>query len=327
MTKNRKEGYGERIRRLLARGPVFAPGTFYPFGALQIKAAGFEACYVSGAAVSNSLGLIDEGYISREAMVWIVRRILKVADMPLVVDCDTGLLPEFKLNRLWELRQSMDEDAFIKLCLSRSDLVAGNDGFAVAETVKAMEKAGVAAIHIEDQDWCWKRCGHLDGKHLISVGDMQKKIREAVRARRGGMLIIARTDARAVEGFEGAAARARAYREAGADIIFPEALETLEEFRRFRQEVPDILLMANLVEQGKTTASLTAQDLAQAGYSLIIFPATGTRMMFYAFREFLDDIRTNGTSWRSVASGRLISRSRVNEFLKTHSRPYRRNEP
>jgi isocitrate lyase len=106
-----------------------------------------------------------------------------VADIPLVVDCDKGLLPEFKLKRLWERRKSMDEDAFIKLCLERNDLVAGDDKYAVSETAKAMEKAGAAAIHIEDQDWCWKRCGHLDAKRLVSSEDMCEKIRKACRAR------------------------------------------------------------------------------------------------------------------------------------------------
>jgi methylisocitrate lyase len=135
-------------------------------------------------------------------------------------------------------------------------------------------------------------------------------------------MVIARTDARAQEGMDGAVRRALAYKEAGADAIFPEALETLDEFREFRGRVPDIPLMANLAEQGKTSQSITARDLTGAGYSMILFPATGARMMAYSFAEFLEEIKTQGTTRRIVEEGRLISRTRLNETIREHSKAY-----
>lgn len=326
MDKERTKSYASYFRNLVETGTVLLPGTFYPLGALQVKNAGFPACYISGAAVSNGLGLLDEGYVSREDMVWIAQKILKVANLPLVVDCDTGLMPNFQIQELWKIRRSTDEKSFIDFCLRRPNPLL-DDAFAVPETVKALEKIGVAAIHIEDQDWCWKRCGHLDGKWLVSPEDMCEKIRKACRARKNpDFMIIARTDARGVtqEGFEGAVRRALAYKEAGADAIFPEALENIEEFREFRRRVSDIPLMANLAEQGKTSQALTGQDLIDAGYSMILFPATGARMMAYAFEEFLEEIKERGTTRRFVEEGRLISRSRLNETIRDHSRAYRK---
>lgn len=325
MNKKRTNSYASYFRNLVETGDVLLPGTFYPLGALQVKSAGFPACYISGAAVSNSLGLLDEGYVSREDMVWIVQKILKVADLPLVVDCDTGLMPNFQIQELWKIRRSTDEKAFIDFCLRRPNPLL-DDAFAVPETVKALEKAGVAAIHIEDQDWSRKRCGHLDGKWLVSPEDMCEKIRKACRTRKNpAFMIIARTDARAVEGLDGAVRRALAYKEVGADAIFPEALETLDEFREFRRRVQDIPLMANLAEQGKTSKVLTGQDLADAGYSMVLFPATGARMIAYAFEEFLEEIKFQGTTRRFVEEERLISRSRLNEIIRGHSRAYRKN--
>ena len=140
--------YPARFRELLMAGPLLLPGTFYPFGALQIKAQGFSACYISGAAVSNSLGFVDEGRVSLERMESIVKDILHVADLPLVVDCDTGLLSAEKLELLLRHRRSSTEEEFIKFY--RKICSMPDDEFSVAETVRALEKAGVAAIHIED---------------------------------------------------------------------------------------------------------------------------------------------------------------------------------
>jgi methylisocitrate lyase len=324
MSKEFAKSYASQFRSLVESRPVFLPGTFYPLGAIQIQNAGFPACYISGAAVSNSLGLLDEGYVSREDVAWIVQKILKVADLPLIVDCDTGLMPNFQIQELWRIRNSTDEKSFIDFCLRRPNPFL-DDAFAVPETVKALEKLGVAAIHIEDQDWCWKRCGHLDAKQLVLMEEMVEKIRKACRARKNpDFMVIARTDARAVEGLDGAIRRALAYKEAGADAIFPEALETLDEFREFRRRVPDILLMANLAEQGKTSQSITAQELTGAGYSMILFPATGARMMAYSFAEFLEEIKAQGTTRRFVEEGRLIPRGRLNEIIHEHSKTYRK---
>ena len=137
-------------------------------------------------------------------------------------------------------------------------------------------------------------------------------------------MIIARTDAREVESLQGAIERAEAYKRAGADAIFPEALKTREEFEEFRRKVPNIPLMANLAEQGKTSASLTAQNLIDAGYSMILFPATGTRAMFDAHRRVLDQIEKHGTARRIVRQKRLMPRGEVDDFLRKNSRVYHR---
>lgn len=304
-----------RLRNLLKQGPVFLPGTFYPFGALQIQAAGFDACYISGAALSNSFGLLDEGFVSRDEVVWTVRTIRRVCDLPLVVDCDTGLLPYWRVNELASWRR-IDEQAFTQFCLTNSHL----DIEAIAPTVEDLEKVGVAAIHIEDQHWYWKRCGHLEGKQVILPKDMAEKIRIAVKVRQDpNFMIIARTDARAPEGLDRAIERANIYLAAGADAIFPEALGSEEEFAQFRAAIPrHILLVANLAEQGMTPATISAGRLVELGYQMILFPVTGTRAMFKAFRDILDDIRKYGKV-RNVEK-KVMSRMKVNDLLRSHSR-------
>jgi len=319
--KTSTESRASRFKRSVVEGPVLLPGTFYPFGALQIQAQGFEACYVSGAAVSNSLGFVDEGYVSREDMVRIVRDIHRVSDLPLLVDCDTGLLPRWKLKTLWARRRLSTPEAFVEFCMKGSSVYG--DKYAVSETVKALEKEGVAAVQLEDQDWCWKRCGHVEGKRLVSADKMVERLQEARRARKNrDLMIIARTDARQPEGFEAVVRRALVYKDAGVDAIFPEALETLEEFTEFRRLVPDIPLVGNLAEQGKTDSSITAQDLIDVGYNIILFPATATRAMFLAFEAVLTEIQEQGTVRQLADDECLIPRSEVDEFLRTHSRMY-----
>lgn len=292
------------LRMLLKQKPIAVPGTFFPFGALQAQAAGFEACYVSGAALSTSLGMLDEGYVSREDAASLVRNITQVANIPVIVDCDTGL---FSRQQLDKIRKQPEQNT--------------NSVSAVSRTVRALETAGAAAMHIEDQDWDFKRCGHLDGKQVVPQEYMVRMIRAAVRARKNpDFMIIARTDAKAVEGMEGAIKRALAYVEAGADAIFPEALESIDEFQLFRAEVPDVLLVANLAEQGKTPEWIRAENLFYIGYRIVLFPATGTRAMYKTHADVLGHLRKEGRAENIVRENRILSRTYVNDFIQKHSK-------
>ena len=299
----------QTLIKILKERSLAVPGTFFPLGALQIQEAGFGACYISGAAFSSSLGMLDEGYIPRIEMAALIKSITRVTSIPLIVDCDTGLLSKHEIAKL---RKQPDSKV--------------NEISAITRTVKALEKAGAAAIHIEDQDWHFKRCGHLDGKQVVPAEDMKRKIRAAVKERENpDFMIIARTDARAVEGMEGAIKRALAYIEAGADAIFPEALESLEEFEVFREEVPDVLLVANLAEQGKTPEWIRAETLFHIGYRIILFPATGTRAMYKAHRDVLSDLQREGSVEEIVRENRILSRTAVNRFIEKYSKLHNQN--
>lgn len=299
-----------KLRRLLIEQKhIVAPGAFFPLMALQIEAAGFGACYVSGAAFSTSLGMLDEGYISREEMTSLVGSITRVSDIPIIVDCDTGLLSGRQISLI-----RINPESRV------------NETAAVTQTVKALEKAGAAAIQIEDQDWRFKRCGHLEDKQLIPARKMKLKIRAAVRARDNpDFMIIARTDARAVEGLRGAIERARVYKNAGADAIFPEALESLKEFEIFRTWTDCVPLIANLAEQGKTPSWIRAGTLFALGYSIVLFPATGTRAMHKTHADYLADIEREGRMQEIVKQNRIISRNAVNEFIIKYSKLHNQN--
>jgi len=299
----------QTLTETLKERPLAVPGTFFPLGALQIQEAGFGACYISGAAFSSSLGMLDEGYISREDAVNLIRSITQVANIPVIVDCDTGL---FSRQQLDKIRKQPEQN---------TDSVS-----AVSRTVRALEAAGAAAIHIEDQDWDFKRCGHLDGKQMVPQEYMVRMIRAAVRAKKNpDFMIIARTDARAIKGMNGAVERALAYVNAGADAIFPEALESLEEFEIFREEVPDVLLVANLAEQGKTPSWIHAESLFHIGYRIVLFPATGTRAMYKAHKDVLSDLQREGRVEEIVRENRILSRTYVNDFIQKHSKLHNQN--
>ncbi|MFZ8790208.1 MAG: methylisocitrate lyase [Acidilobaceae archaeon] len=253
------EDPGGRLRELLRlRDVIVAPGVYGPVFALLAERMGFEALYLSGAALTGFLAMPDIGLITLSELATMTRYITRVVGVPLIVDADTGF----------------------------------GEAINVARTIRDLEDAGAAAIQIEDQVMP-KKCGHLPGKSVIPAVDMMKKIRAAVDARRRDTLIVARTDARDVEGLEGAIERAQLYVEAGADVIFPEALRSLEEFREFARRVKAPLL-ANMTEFGKTPYT-SVQEFREAGYKVVIFPATLFRISLGAAREALEVLKSQGT--------------------------------
>jgi 2-methylisocitrate lyase-like PEP mutase family enzyme len=254
----------DTLRQRLSRPPILiAPGIYDPLTALIAEQAGFEALYVSGAAIAYTrLGRPDIGLVSMSEVVDTVALIRDRVRAHLVVDADTGY---------------------------------GN-ALNVERTVRLLERAGANAIQIEDQDFP-KRCGHLDDKVLIPAQEMAGKIKAATDARASPeMLIIARTDAVAVEGFERAIARAELYREAGADVLFVEAPRRREELTRIGAAVGKATpLMANMVEGGKTPL-MPASELQAFGFAFVIFPGAIVRALAKAAEEFYGSLKANGST-------------------------------
>lgn len=236
---------------------LIIPGVFNPFTALLAEKVGFKAVYLSGGALTSSLGLPDLGVITLDEVAWMVRRIREVTDIPIIVDADTGF----------------------------------GEAINVYRAVKVLERAGANAIQIEDQVLP-KKCGHLNGKEVVRPKEMVEKIKAALKARKE-MLIIARVDSRGVYGLDDAIERGKMYLEAGADIIFPEALESKEEFAMFAKEVKSPLL-ANMTEFGKTPL-ITAQEFKEMGYKYVIFPVTIFRVAAKAMKEALEVLLKEGT--------------------------------
>ncbi len=258
------------------------PGAFNALTAMQIERAGFDAAYVSGAGLAAARGLPDIGLLSMAEVVADAGTIANAVEIPALADADTGYGPPLTVMR----------------------------------TVRAFEKAGVAGIHLEDQEMP-KKCGHLPGKRLIPVSDMVRKIAAAVKARRDpDFLIVARTDARAVEGLDGAVRRARAYVEAGADAVFPEALETADEFRAFAQSLSKegvkAPLVANMTEFGKTPY-LTAKEFEDLGYRVVLFPVTALRVTTKAVEALLIELKALGTQRDSL--GKMHTRQQLYDLL------------
>jgi methylisocitrate lyase len=248
----------------MSRGTVMCPGAFNALVARAVARAGFEAAYISGGATANGAGVPDIGLLSLEEVCRTIREIVDASGLPVVADADTGY---------------GDEDM-------------------VARTVSEYERAGAAGLHIEDQVFP-KRCGHLDGKELVSTEDMVSKIHAAVAARDGDdFLIIARTDARSVTGLEDAVQRGLAYREAGADMIFPEGLASEDDFTTFSRECPGLLL-ANMTEYGKTPM-IHVDRYAEMGYDLVIYPVTMQRIAMSSVTSALAQLKSDG-----IASGLL----------------------
>jgi 2,3-dimethylmalate lyase len=251
-----------RLHELIASGEmVLAPGCYDPLGARLIEEAGFPAAYMTGFGTSaGRLGRPDVGLLTLSEMVDNARRITQAVDIPVIADADTGY---------------------------------GNP-LNVIRTVREYEAAGVAAIHLEDQVMP-KRCGHMDGKQLIGTGEMVAKVSAAVAARRSDhFLIIARTDARAVEGLDAALDRAQRFREAGADIIFVEAPQSTDEIRRIAERFADVPLLFNYAEGGRTPA-VTHELLHHLGFSLVIFPLSILLAATAAMRSVLAEIKATGT--------------------------------
>lgn len=267
------------LKGLIRRGEtLIVPGAFDAASAMLIEKAGFKAFYVSGAGVSNSNGLPDAGLLSRDDVARLASYMIKAVDIPAIVDCDTGF--------------GGPEDT--------------------GGTVALFEELGARAVQIEDQRYP-KRCGHLPGKEVVAPEEFVEKIEAAVRARKSGeFLIIARTDAYAVEGMEAAIERGRIYAEAGADIIFPEALTTRDEFEYYASEVR-APLMANMTEFGKTPY-FTVDEFKELGYSIVIFPMTAFRAAMKAMEAALFEIREKGT--QEGILGKLQTRAELYELLK-----------
>lgn len=248
---------GERFAALLARRQILQlPGAYNGLAALQAKAHGFEALYLSGAAVSASMGLPDLGIITVEDMCFFIRQVSRASGLPVLVDGDTGY----------------------------------GEALNVMHMVRSFEDAGAAAVHIEDQ-LLPKKCGHLNDKKLASPADMAAKVAAAARARRH-LRIIARTDAAASEGIDGAVARAELYLRAGADAIFPEALTTAEMFKEFARRVKAPLL-ANMTEFGRTPY-FTADEFEAMGYRMVIWPVSALRMAAKAHEQLYAALKRDG---------------------------------
>jgi methylisocitrate lyase len=274
---------GRRLRELLAQKTVIMPGAFNALTAVQIEAAGFNAVYVSGAAISAARGLPDIGLLSMTEMAAEAGAIARAVRIPALADADTGYGPPL----------------------------------AVMRTVQLFEEAGLAGLQLEDQENP-KRCGHLPGKRVVPASEMAQKIAAAVQARRHPeFLIVARTDARSVEGLEAAIQRARTYVRAGADAIFPEALESAEEFRAFAQGLSKagitVPLVANMTEFGRTPY-LTVDEFDSLGYRLVLFPVTALRVAAKAIDDMLADLKRQGTQQDSVA--RMLTRQQLYDLLQ-----------
>jgi methylisocitrate lyase len=249
---------GRRLRALLARpGILQMPGAHNGLAALQAKAAGFEALYLSGAAMTASMGLPDLGIITVDEVAFFVRQLVRASALPVLVDGDTGY----------------------------------GEALNVMHMVRCFEDAGAGAVHIEDQ-LLPKKCGHLNDKKLADPADMAAKIHAAVRARRD-LVVVARTDAAASEGLDGAVVRAKRYLEAGADVIFPEALTTPEMFKAFAEKMPGVPLLANMTEFGRTPI-LTADEFAALGYKIVIWPVSSLRVAAKAQAELYAAIARDG---------------------------------
>lgn len=255
---------GQQLRAVLAGRTVAIPGACNALTAIQIERAGYEAVYVSGAAVSAARGLPDIGLIPLAQMVEEAGTIARAVAIPAIVDADTGYGPPS----------------------------------AVMEAVRKFEQAGVAGMQIEDQEAA-KKCGHLSGKRIIPLGDMVAKITAAVDARRNrDFVIVARTDARAVDGLEAAIERARAYAQAGADMLFPEALLSAEEFGTFalamRKAGIDVPLIANMTEFGRTPY-LSVDEFQTLGYQAVLFPVSALRVAARAVEKLLSELKFFGS--------------------------------
>ena len=249
---------GERFRALLAQpGILRLPGAHNGQAALQAKAAGFSGVYLSGAAMSASMGLPDLGVITIEDVGFFIRQVARASGLPVLVDGDTGY----------------------------------GEALNVMHMVRSFEDAGAAAVHLEDQ-LLPKKCGHLNDKKLADPNDMAAKVAAAVRARRH-LFVMARTDAAASEGMEGAVARAKLYVEAGADAIFPEALHTAEMFREFAARLPGVALLANMTEFGRTPF-FTASEFEEMGYRIVIWPVSSLRVANKAQAELYAAIARDG---------------------------------
>ncbi len=259
------EPAGIRFRKLLDQRSILQlPGAHNGMAALQAKKAGFGGLYLSGAAMTASMGIPDLGMITVDEVSFFIRQIARASGLPLLVDGDTGY----------------------------------GEALNVMHMVRTFEDAGAGAVHIEDQ-LLPKKCGHLNDKKLADAHDMAAKVAAAARARRH-LYLIARTDAAASEGIDGAVARAKLYLEAGADAIFPEALTNADMFREFASRMPGVPLLANMTEFGKTPF-FTASEFEEMGYGMVIWPVSSLRVANKAQERLYTTLKSEGST-KSVLS-------------------------
>jgi methylisocitrate lyase len=270
---------GERFRALVEQPGIYRlPGAYNGLSALQAKQAGFEGLYLSGAAMSASMGLPDLGVMTIDDVCFFIRQIARVSQMPILVDGDTGF----------------------------------GEALNVMHMVRSFEEAGAGAVQIEDQ-LLPKKCGHLSDKKLAPAQDMAAKVAAARKARRH-LYIVARTDGLESEGIEGAIARAKLYVEAGADAIFPEALRDSNDFARFSSEVK-VPLLANMTEFGRTPL-MTAQQFEQLGYAMVIWPVSALRIAARAHEDLYATLRETG--WVKPVVDRMQTRSELYATIGYH---------
>ncbi len=268
---------GRRLREAWQRGTVMVPGAFNALVARAVAQAGFEACYISGGATANVCGYPDIGLVTLTEMARTIREISDASKLPVIADADTGY-------------------GEVECCV---------------RTVVEYERAGAAALHVEDQIFP-KRCGHLDGKALISAAAMVDKVRAMANYRvNPDFVIIARTDAVHVTGFGDAVTRANLYREAGADMIFPEGLQTEKEFAEFAKASPGPLL-ANMTEFGKT-ADISAERFQELGYQVVIYPLSMMRLAMGEVTRGLTALKRDGSVRESLP--RMQTRKELYELL------------
>jgi methylisocitrate lyase len=269
---------GVRFRELLKRpGILQMPGTHNGMAAIQAREAGFDAVYLSGAAMTASMGLPDLGIITVDEVAFFIRQVARAGGLPLLADGDTGY----------------------------------GEVLNVMNMVRAFEDAGAGAVHIEDQ-LLPKKCGHLNDKKLADPHDMAAKIAAARRARRH-LYIVARTDAAASEGIDGSVGRARLFLDAGADAIFPEALTTAEMFREVARRLPGVPLLANMTEFGRTPY-LPVEEFAALGYRVVLFPMTMFRIAMKAVEQALAELKANGTQRELL--DRMQTRQELYELVR-----------
>jgi methylisocitrate lyase len=274
------EPAGRRFRTLLERpGILQMPGAHNGLAALQARAAGFDALYLSGAAMSASMGLPDLGVITVDEVCFFIRQVARASGLPVLVDGDTGY----------------------------------GEALNVMHMVRTFEEAGAAAVHIEDQILP-KKCGHLNDKKLADPHDMAAKVAAAVRARRH-LIVVARTDAAASEGIDGAVARARKYVEAGADAIFPEALGSAEMFRAFAGAMSGVPLLANMTEFGRTPF-FAASEFEAMGYKMVIWPVSSLRVAGKAQEKLYRALRRDGGTQNMI--GEMQTRAELYQTIGYH---------
>jgi methylisocitrate lyase len=259
---------------------VVAPGVLDPISALIAAQVGFKALYFSGGGFANSLGLPDLGMTTMSECIQAVSYIVDRVKLPLIVDADTGF----------------------------------GEAVNVMRTVRGLERLDVAGLHIEDQ-LMPKKCGQLSGKQVVGMGEMVKKIVAAKDSSRKGIVVIARTDAREVEGMDAAIERAKAYARAGADMIFPEALESVDEFKEFAKKV-HVPLLANMTEFGKSPY-IKVNEFWRMGYKVVIFPMTAFRASLKTMEETYVELKRSGSQEGML--DRMMTREDIYNLIDYYS--------